>query len=312
MGIESAGLVVSGVLSGNRNFEGRISPHVRANYLASPPLVVAYALAGTTDINLAKEPLGTDSDGKPVMMSEIWPSAAEIGKLVDTIGSDMFQRSYGNVFDGNETWKRDQRSRRRALRVHGIIELHPGTAVLRRPDAGARAPGRHSRRPGARPAGAIPSPPITSHPPGTSRRTARPEPISRPSALEKKDFNSFGSRRGNDRVMTRGTFANIRIKNLMLPGTEGGYTVHVPSGDQSSIFEARRTLQDRGHASDRTGWERIRNRIVSRLGRQGDTAARRQSRDRSELRAHPPQQPRPAWVCCRCSSMRGSRRRASG
>ena len=245
VGIESAGLVVSGVLSGNRNFEGRISPHVRANYLASPPLVVAYALAGTTDINLAKEPLGTDSDGTPVMMSEIWPSAAEIGKLVDTIGSDMFQRSYGNVFDGNETWNAISgaggelfaftESSSYIQEPPFFVDLTPEPAPLA-DIRGARVLallGDSVTTDHISPAGDIPA----DGPAGTYLKTF---------GLEKKDFNSFGSRRGNDRVMTRGTFANIRIKNLMLPGTEGGYTVHVPSGDQSSIFEAAERYKTEG------------------------------------------------------------------
>ena len=206
---------------------------------------MAYALAGTTDINLAKEPLGTDADGKPVMMSEIWPSAAEIAKVVDTIGSDMFQRSYGNVFDGNETWN--------AISGAGgeLFEFTEASSYIQEPPffvdlTPEPAPLADVR--GARvlvllgdsvttdhisPAGDIPA----DGPAGTYLKTF---------GLEKKDFNSFGSRRGNDRVMTRGTFANIRIKNLMVPGTEGGYTVHVPSGDQSSIFEAAERYKAEG------------------------------------------------------------------
>ncbi len=236
-GIQAHGLVASGVLSGNRNFEGRISPHVKANYLASPPLVVAYALAGTTDIDLTAEPLGTGSDGKPVMLKDIWPSAEEIGELVDTIGSEMFDRSYGNVFDGNETWN--------AISDAGgeLFEFTESSSYIQEPpffvDLTPEPPPLAEIR-GARvlallgdsvttdhisPAGDIPA----DGPAGTYLKTF---------GLEKKDFNSFGSRRGNDRVMTRGSFANIRVKNLMVPGTEGGYTIHVPSGDQMSIFDA--------------------------------------------------------------------------
>jgi aconitate hydratase len=231
-------LVAAAVLSGNRNFEGRINPCVKANYLASPPLVVAYALAGTIDIDLVSEPLGIGKDGQPVYLKDIWPTQNEIGDAAaNSVKAEMFTRSYGNVFDGNPTWN--------AIPVAGgaLYTWSGASTYIQEPpyfvdlslDAEPIQPltnlrvlaifGDSVTTDHISPAGDIPE-----------KSPAGQYLISH--NVLKKDFNSYGARRGNDRVMTRGTFANIRIKNLMLPGVEGGETIHVPSGERTSIYDA--------------------------------------------------------------------------
>jgi aconitate hydratase len=239
------GLVASAVLSGNRNFEGRISPHVRANYLASPPLVVAYALAGTTDIDLTSEPLGKDWDGKPVMLSEIWPTGSEIGALEAKVSAEMFAESYGSVFDGNPTWN--------AIEGSGgdLYDFDESSTYIQEPpffqDFPVDPPPLRDIE-GARVLALLGDSVTTDH-----ISPAGDIPLDGPAGrylvskgLAKADFNSFGSRRGNDRVMVRGTFANIRIKNRMVPGVEGGYTAHQPSGEQMAIAEAAERYQKEG------------------------------------------------------------------
>ncbi|HEV3341781.1 MAG TPA: aconitate hydratase AcnA [Pirellulales bacterium] len=236
--VTSGSLVVSAVLSGNRNFEGRIHPLVKANYLASPPLVVAYALAGTTDIDLVNEPLGTGKDGKPVFLKDIWPSREEVTKAVnETVLPDMFRSRYANVFDANERWNN--------IPVSGgdlydwdeastyiqeppfLVDLPPQPEPIR-PIGGARALavlGDSITTDHISPAGSI----AASGPAGLYLQEHGVEPC---------DFNSYGARRGNDRVMTRGTFANIRIRNQLAPGTEGGVTRHLPDGQPMTIYDA--------------------------------------------------------------------------
>jgi aconitate hydratase len=231
-------LVAAGVLSGNRNFEGRIHPYVKANYLASPPLVVAYALAGTVDIDLVNDPLGEDRNGNPIYLRDIWPTSQEIRQTIaQAVRPEMFREKYANVFTGNETWNAIQ------AEESALYHWDPDSTYIQEPpffvDLTPEVPSIEDIH-GARvlallgdsittdhisPAGAIPvdSPAgkyLTDH--GVSLR----------------DFNSFGSRRGNDRVMTRGTFGNIRLKNNLVPGVEGGYTVHFPDGEQMSIYDA--------------------------------------------------------------------------
>jgi len=237
--VRDNGLVVAAVLSGNRNFEARIHPLVRANYLASPVLVVAYALAGRIDLDLYNEPLGQDEDGKPVFLADIWPSPEEVRDTVTaSLKPEMFERRYGEVFQGDENW--------RALPLpeeSALYEWAPDSTYVQNPpffagmsmdippDAditGARALallGQSVTTDHISPAGAIPK----NEPAGVYLREHGVEP---------RDFNTFGSRRGNHEVMMRGTFGNVRIKNLMLPGREGGYTVYVPSGEEMSIYDA--------------------------------------------------------------------------
>jgi aconitate hydratase len=243
---EEHGLALVSVLSGNRNFEGRINPDVRMNYLASPPLVVAYALAGTMDLDLTTEPLGTGADGEPVHLRDLWPTAAEVNEVVEgALASDMFRAAYGEVFEGDEEWA--------ALPVpeSGAYEWSETSTYVRRPPyfdgmpddppplvdvSGARALallGDSVTTDHISPAGAI-------HPDSPAGRWLIEH------GVEPRDFNSYGSRRGNHEVMIRGTFANRRIRNLLAPGTEGGVTVHQPSGEQLSIYEAAERYRSDG------------------------------------------------------------------
>ncbi|MBP7694144.1 MAG: aconitate hydratase AcnA, partial [Anaerolineales bacterium] len=251
-------LVASAVISGNRNFEGRVHPHVKANFLASPPLVVAYALAGTTDIDLATEPLGTGSDGQPVYLRDLWPSQQEVSDTVAAaIDPEMFARSYGNVFDGNPDWN--------AIPVSGG-ELYPwneaSTYIQNPPFFTALTPELTPLQEirGARVLGLFGDSITTDHisPAGN---IAKDSPAGRyliEHGVAAKDFNQYGTRRGNDRVMTRGTFANIRLKNLLLGGEEGGNTLYFsqpyvgatgplhPAAEKLSIYDAAQRYQAAG------------------------------------------------------------------
>ncbi len=230
-------LVASAVLSGNRNFEGRVNPDVKANYLASPPLVVAYALAGTTDLDLTREPLGKDREGKPVMLSEIWPSQREIAELESTVSAEMFARTYANVFDGNPAWNAIDGGKGHLYafdEASTYIQDPPFFQGLTREVPGVSAIEN------ARVLAVLGDSVTTDHisPAGDIAEKTPAGRYLKSRGVEKKDFNSYGSRRGNDRVMVRGTFANIRLKNSMVPGVEGGVTVHVPSGERLDIYDA--------------------------------------------------------------------------
>ncbi|MBN1589106.1 MAG: aconitate hydratase AcnA [Pirellulales bacterium] len=231
-------LVVSAVLSGNRNFEGRVHPRTKANYLASPPLVVAYALAGTTNIDLATQPLGTGTDGRPVMLADIWPSAEEIDAAVaKSLSPEMFRKEYADVFNANETWNRIP------VTESELYAWNPTSDYIQEPpflvdlDAEPRAipPIR-----GARVLMALGDSVTTDHisPAGAIAEDSPAGKYLRSLGIEPKDFNSYGSRRGNDRVMTRGTFANVRIRNQLAPGTEGGVTRHLPDGQTMAVYDA--------------------------------------------------------------------------
>jgi aconitate hydratase A / 2-methylisocitrate dehydratase len=238
-------LVASAVLSGNRNFEGRINPDVKANYLASPPLVVAYALAGTTDKDLTTEPLGLDRNGKPVMLAEVWPSQKEVADMVARISASMFASTYGNVFDGNPTWNAI------AVAEGDLFAFQEDSTYIQDPPffqglTPEPAPIRDIE--GARLLAILGDSVTTDHisPAGDIAEKSPAGRFLLASGTAKKDFNSYGSRRGNDRVMVRGTFANIRLKNLMVPGVEGGVTVHQPSGERMDIFDAAMRYQEQG------------------------------------------------------------------
>ncbi|MDA9840750.1 aconitate hydratase AcnA, partial [Rubripirellula sp.] len=245
--IKSGDLVASAVLSGNRNFEGRVNPLTKANYLASPPLVVAYALAGTTDIDLVTEPIGTDQDGNSVYLTEIWPSAEEIkATILSSIQPEMFVEQYEAGVQGNELWNAIETAEGAiypwseestyihhppfldAVQDESVPDITPikGAKVLAL--LGDSVTTDHIS-----PAGAIAS----DGPAGKYLQEQK---------VETRDFNSFGSRRGNDRVMVRGTFANIRIRNQLAPGTEGGVTKHLPSGEIMSIYDASMRYQQDG------------------------------------------------------------------
>ncbi len=230
-------LVAAAVLSGNRNFEGRINPLVKANYLASPPLVVAYALAGTTDIDLVNEPLGEGTDG-PVYLRDIWPSAEEVAKEVaEMVRPEMFQERYDNVFESNERWNQ--------IPITGgdLYEWVADSTYIQEPPFLAEMtrevqPAKPIR--GARVLALLGDSVTTDHisPAGSIKESSPAGKYLIENGVRPADFNSYGSRRGNDRVMTRGTFANIRIRNQLAPGTEGGVTRHLPEGQLMSIYDA--------------------------------------------------------------------------
>jgi aconitate hydratase len=236
--INDNGLVVAAVLSGNRNFEGRVHPEVRANYLASPPLVVAYALAGRIDIDLAVDPLGTGSDGKPVYLRDVWPTQAEISEVVEKcITTEMFRSQYADVFLGSEAWQNlpvpqgnlyewDAKStyvKHPPYFIDMTRELPPVVDIL-----------------GARALAVLGDSITTDHisPAGSFKASSPAGKYLLEHGVAVADFNSYGSRRGNHEVMVRGTFANVRLKNLLAPGTEGGVTRHLPDGKPMSIFDA--------------------------------------------------------------------------
>jgi aconitate hydratase len=236
--VAEGNLVAAAVLSGNRNFEGRINPLVKANYLASPPLVVAYALAGTVQMDLTSEPLGTGSDGKPVYLADLWPSEAEIGAAIATaVQSDMFCRRYADVFTANPKWNEIPVS------SGDMFVWEPQSTYIQEPpfliDIPAE-PGPVEPVRGARVLLALGDSVTTDHiSPAGSIATQSPAGkylIER--GVSPAQFNSYGARRGNDRVMTRGTFANIRLRNLLAPGTEGGVTRHLPGGELLPVFDA--------------------------------------------------------------------------
>ena len=238
-------LVASAVLSGNRNFEGRVNPDVKANYLASPPLVVAYALAGTTDLDLTTQPLGTGSDGQPVLLADIWPTQKEVAELEAQITAEMFGKSYGDVFDGNPTWN--------AVKVPegDLFEFRDESTYIQDPpffQGLTLEPKPVQDLVGAHVLAVLGDSITTDHisPAGDITEKGPAGAYLRSKGVEKRDFNSFGARRGNDRVMVRGTFANIRLKNLMVPGVEGGVTVHVPTGEQLPIYDAAERYKAKG------------------------------------------------------------------
>jgi len=242
--VEEKDLAVCAVLSGNRNFEGRINQDVKANYLASPPLVVAYALAGRMDLDLTSEPLGEGSDGEPVYLRDIWPDAEEIKELVGrSIASEMFTRNYGKVLEGDETW--------RAVEVPGGDRYTwPDSTYVRRPSFFERMP---AEAPGVEPiAGArvlalLGDSITTDHisPAGAIKKSSPAGEWLIEQGVEPRDFNSYGSRRGNHEVMVRGTFANIRLRNLLAERT-GGFTRHFPDGEETTIYEAAMAYAEEG------------------------------------------------------------------
>ncbi len=244
--VNDGGLAVVSVLSGNRNFEGRINPDVRMNYLASPPLVVAYALAGTMDIDIINEPLGAGSDGEGVYLRDIWPSSEEVDRVVlEAIQSDMFRASYDSVFAGDERWN--------ALEVPegASYEWDDRSTYVRHPPyfvdmPESPAPLRDVR--GARVLAKLADSITTDHisPAGSIREDSPAGRWLVDGGADPSDFNSYGSRRGNHEVMIRGTFANIRLRNQLAPGTEGGVTRHLPDGGGMSIYDAAKRYEADG------------------------------------------------------------------
>ncbi len=244
--VDDNALVVSAVLSGNRNFEGRISPHVRANYLASPPLVVAYALAGSLTVDLVNDPLGSNRDGQPVFLKDIWPSAHEVAAAVTAhVRPEMFTERYGNVFEGPDQWK--------AIEVAEgeTYQWAPGSTYVRNPpyftdmDMTPHAPADIVD---ARPLAILGDSVTTDHisPAGAIKGDSPAGLYLQGHQVAEREFNSYGSRRGNHEVMMRGTFANIRIRNEMVPDSEGGVTRHLPDGTVMPIHDAAMRYRDEG------------------------------------------------------------------
>ena len=241
--VRSGDLVAAAVLSGNRNFEGRINPQVKMNYLASPPLVVAYALAGRMDIDLTKEPIGTGKDGKPVFLSDIWPSPEEVrAAIAKAVKPEQFKRAYAEAFDGDARW--------RSLKVpQGRTYLWDAASTyVRKPpffESIPKAPGALQDIRGARALAVLGDSVTTDHisPAGSIAKASPAAKYLTDHKVDPKDFNSYGARRGNHEVMMRGTFGNIRLKNLLLPGSEGNVTVHLGSGQQMSIYDASMKYQ---------------------------------------------------------------------
>jgi aconitate hydratase len=239
-------LAVVSVLSGNRNFEGRINPDVKMNYLASPPLVVAYALAGTMDIDMQYDALGSRPDGTPVYLRDIWPSPADVADVVrSAVAAEMFSRDYADVFEGDDRW--------RALPVPegDTFAWDPGSTYVRHPpyfDAMTAEPEPVTDIHGARVLAMLGDSVTTDHisPAGAIKTDSPAGKYLTEHGVERRDFNSYGSRRGNHEVMIRGTFANIRLRNQLAPGTEGGVTVKLPEGEQMSIYDASRRYLDEG------------------------------------------------------------------
>ncbi|MGH8288738.1 MAG: aconitate hydratase AcnA [Steroidobacteraceae bacterium] len=237
-GVKTGDITACSVLSGNRNFEGRVHPEVRMNFLASPPLVVAYALAGTLDLDLTSEPLGNGADGKPVYLKEIWPSDHEVQELLTrSIDSTMFQRSYAGVFAGDEHWN--------GIKVPDgkLYTWDAKSTYVKNPpyfEGMSRALPPLSDIHGARALAVLGDSVTTDHisPAGNIAKSSPAARFLLEQGVKPVDFNSYGARRGNHEVMMRGTFANIRLRNQLVPGVEGGITVHLPSGEQASIYDA--------------------------------------------------------------------------
>ena len=240
--IKKGDLTVGAVLSGNRNFEGRIHPLVKTNWLASPPLVVAYALAGNMNINLTKDPLGHDKKGDPVYLKDIWPSAREIARAVEQVSTEMFHKEYAEVFEGTPEWKSINVDR---VDTYGwqsdstYIRLSPFFEGMQ------ATPAPVNDIHGARILAMLGDSVTTDHisPAGSIKADSPAGRYLQSHGVERRDFNSYGSRRGNHEVMMRGTFANIRIRNEMVPGIEGGMTCHLPGTEVVAIYDAAMRYQ---------------------------------------------------------------------
>ncbi len=299
--IDEKNLVVASVLSGNRNFEGRINSEVRANYLMSPPLVVAFALAGRIDIDLRKfdlrkfdlrqDAVGKGKDGKPVFLADIWPSRQEIEQaMAGAITSKMFRKSYAEVYAGDERW--------RGLPVpkgETYAWENDSTYIRQAPyfDDMALTPSAVEDIKGARVLAVLGDSVTTDHisPAGSIKKDGPAGKYLIAHGVQPADFNSYGSRRGNHEVMVRGTFANVRLRNKMV-NTEGGFTRHLPDGAEMSDLRRVRKIPYRKSAARNSGGQGIRLRKFARLGGQGAASARRLRRDCGKLRTHSPLQPR--------------------
>lgn len=243
--ITDGDMTVASVLSGNRNFEGRVHPLVKTNWLASPPLVVAYALAGNVRLDLTKDPLGTDSEGNPVYLTDLWPSQAEIAEAVEKVKTDMFRKEYGEVFEGDEIWQ--------SIKVpeSKVYEWSDKSTYIQHPpffEGLKEQPDAIEDIQDANILAMLGDSVTTDHisPAGSFKPDTPAGRYLQEQGVDPKDFNSYGSRRGNHEVMMRGTFANVRIRNEMLDGVEGGFTKFVPTGEQMAIYDAAMKYQEQG------------------------------------------------------------------
>jgi aconitate hydratase len=244
--IEAGDLVAAAVLSGNRNFEGRVSPHTKANYLASPPLVVAYAIFGNIRQDITTEPIGTGKDGKPVYLKDIWPTSQEVSDCITNfLTKEMFKTRYADVFKGPAPWQavKAAKTETYAWPAKSTYVANPPYFV-----GMGKTPKAVAEIKGARPLAILGDSVTTDHisPAGSIKKDSPAGKYLIANGVQPKDFNSYGARRGHHEVMMRGTFANIRIKNEMVPGVEGGVTKHQPSGEQLAIYDAAMKYQKDG------------------------------------------------------------------
>ena len=285
--IDEKELVVASVLSGNRNFEGRINSEVRANYLMSPPLVVAFALAGKIDIDLRKDPIGKGRDGSEVYIADLWPTQREVEESMSkSITSDMFQRSYGEVYHGDERW--------RGLPVPKgeTYDWDESSTYIRCApyfDDMALKPAPVEDITSARVLAVLGDSVTTDHisPAGSIKKDSPAGKYLQERGVKPADFNSYGSRRGNHEVMVRGTFANVRLRNKMV-NVEGGFTKHLPDGKEMSIFEASEKYIAEGVPLVIVAGKEYGSGSLTRLGGERPAPAGRARGDRGELRTHPP------------------------
>ncbi len=285
-------LIAASVLSGNRNFEARVHQNIKANFLMSPPLVVAFALAGRVDIDLSKESLGKDKDGQDVYLRDLWPTLQEIRDTLRTaLTPEVFQRLYRDFSAQNPKWNEIPSS------TGEIYEWDPQSDYIHEPpffqNFGMEA-GQIADIKDARPLGIFGDSVTTDHisPAGAIKASSPAGKYLQSRGIEAADFNSYGSRRGNDLVMTRGTFANVRIKNLMVPGVEGGVTKFQPGGEQMSIYDAAMKYQAAGTPLIILAGTEYGTGSSARLGGQRHPFVRREGRGRRQLRAHPSLEPR--------------------
>ena len=289
--VRERGLVVCSVLSGNRNFEGRIQQDVRANYLASPPLVVAYALTGTMNVDLTTEPIGKDKAGKYVYLKDLWPSEAEIQQtMLSSLSAEMFRSQYASVFDGDARWK--------ALPVPtgNNFAWEADSTYVRKPpflEHLSREPKPLEPIAGARALAVLGDSITTDHisPAGAIKADSPAGKYLLEKGVAARDFNSYGARRGNHEVMMRGTFANVRLRNQLAPGTEGGFTTLLPDGAVMSIFEAAEKYRAAGVPLIVIAGKEYGSGSSRDWAAKGTMLLGREGRDLGELRTHPSQQP---------------------
>ncbi len=297
-------LAVTAVLSGNRNFEGRINPDVKMNYLASPPLVIAYALAGSMNFDFETDALGTDRDGNDVFLKDIWPDAAEVQSTIDSsIDKEMFTHQYASVFEGDERW------RTLPTPTGATFEWDAESTYVRKPpyfDGMTMETTPVTDIAGARVLAKLGDSVTTDHisPAGNIKADSPAGQYLAEHGVDRKDFNSYGSRRGNHEVMIRGTFANIRLKNQLLDGVEGGYTRDFTQADapQSFIYDASQNYQAARHPARRSSAARSTARARRATGRPRAPASSASRRSSPRASSASTARTSSAWASCRCSS----------